>query len=70
MRPADKFADQPLVEEAPAPQDEGPTPQDKDVSKKVCCSTGSCNSSTGSTAPFSRFLLRLNRFPRIPLCNQ
>ena len=34
---AEKVADQPLEEEAPAPQDKGPTPQDEEVSQKVCC---------------------------------
>ena len=66
---ADKIAGQLLEEEAPATQDERPTPQDKDVSEKVCVSTGSCDGSTVSTALFCRFLLRLNRFPRIALCH-
>ena len=43
---ADKIADQPLEEEAPAPQDVGPTPQDKDVLEKVCGSTRSRDCST------------------------
>ena len=70
MSAAHKIGDQPLEEEAPASQDEGPTPQNNDVSEKVCGSTGSCDGSTGSTARFSRSLLRLNRFSRFALCHQ
>ena len=70
MSAADKVAEQPLEEDAPASQVEGPTPQDEDVSEKVCGSTGSCDGSTGSTAPFSWFLLRLKGFPHIALCHQ
>ena len=32
-----------------------------------CGSTGNCDGSTGSTGPLYRFLLRLNKFPRIAL---
>ena len=67
---AKRVAEESLEEKAPAQQDEGPTAQDEDVSEKVCGSTGSCDGSTCSTAPFSRFLLRLNRFARITLCHQ
>ena len=34
MSAADKIAEQPLEEQAPAPLGEGPTPQDEDVSEK------------------------------------
>ena len=69
MSTADKIAEQPLEKEAPAPHDEGPTPQDEEVSEKVYGSTGSCDGSMGSTAPLSRSLLQLNRFPCIVLCH-
>ena len=68
--PRTKLQNNRLRRRSPHLKTKDPSPQDKDVSEKVCGSTGSSDGPTGSTAPFPRFPLQLKRFPRIALCHQ